>query len=249
MMQSLQHPAILHTLDTYQSACSYILVHQMVHGKRLFEHICDKPHYDENDVRSFMRQLLDVVQYLHNCRICHLDLKPENLLVDFSHIAAQLKLVDFGDARLLLAADSLYVHPLIGSPEFSAPELVLGRPISLFTDMWSVGVILYAFLSGVSPYLDDSVEETAFNIVQNDYSFPDEYFAPISAEARALIAGLLTSEKERRWSAQTCLGSAWIREENGTKVKIPTARLAIFIERRKHQIKVSSILWHKNQST
>ena len=62
-------------------------------------------------------------------------LQPENLLVTSGAYSTQLVLVDFGDARL--AFDS-YVHTLLGSAEFAAPELVRGLPIGFKTDIWSV---------------------------------------------------------------------------------------------------------------
>lgn len=58
----------------------------------------------------------------------------------------------------------------------------------------SVGVIVYVLLSGVSPFLDESQEETCSNIVRNDYSFPDEYFAGISAEAKDLARSMLMED-------------------------------------------------------
>lgn len=58
----------------------------------------------------------------------------------------------------------------------------------------SVGVLLYVLLSGVSPFLDESQEETCSNIVRNDFCFPDEYFAGISAEAKELIRFMLVEE-------------------------------------------------------
>lgn len=99
----------------------------------MFDHVCQKAHYNEDVVRSFIYQLLEALQYLHNCGIAHLDIKPENLLVDSAAIF-QLKLIDFGDAQHL--GEEVLLHPLRGSPEFSAPELVTEKPVSLSTDMW-----------------------------------------------------------------------------------------------------------------
>ena len=58
----------------------------------------------------------------------------------------------------------------------------------------SVGVVLYVLLSGVSPFLDESQEETCSNIVRNDFCFPDEYFAGISPEAKELVRFMLVEE-------------------------------------------------------
>ncbi|XP_046573468.1 triple functional domain protein-like [Haliotis rubra] len=139
------------------------------HG-RLLEYICSKPHFDEIQAAEYMRQLLDVVQYLHNCRIAHLDIKPENLLVEVGAMGTGLKLTDFGDARHIY--NNYYIHPIMGNTEFMSPELISGTPVGLLTDIWSIGIIVYVLLSGVSPFLDESQEETCSNIVRNDYCFP-----------------------------------------------------------------------------
>lgn len=64
--------------------------------------------------------------------------QPENIVVE--HVSSQpvIKLTDFGDAAQL-GQTSSHIHPLLGSPEFSAPELVLGQPASLTSDIWSLG--------------------------------------------------------------------------------------------------------------
>ncbi|CAF4554064.1 unnamed protein product, partial [Didymodactylos carnosus] len=78
-----------------------------------------------------MRQLLDVIYYLHRCKMVHLDLKPENLLIDIYH--QQIKLVDFGDTIRL--TNMRYVHRLFGNAEFSAPEIIEGHAVNYKTDI------------------------------------------------------------------------------------------------------------------
>lgn len=67
-------------------------------------------------------------------------LQPENIVVEHASSQPVIKLTDFGDAVQLNPASS-YIHPLLGSPEFSAPELVLGQPASLTSDIWSLGLL------------------------------------------------------------------------------------------------------------
>lgn len=120
----------------------------------------------EEKVALYLREILEALHYLHGWRIAHLDLKvnvcsppgrkchvrsrdtssssellllqPENIVVEHASSQPVIKLTDFGDAAQLSPA-SCYIHPLLGSPEFSAPELVLGQPASLTSDIWSLG--------------------------------------------------------------------------------------------------------------
>ena len=150
-----------------------------------------------------------------------------------------VKLTDFGDAVQLNSGH--YIHPLLGSPEFSAPELVLGQPVSLTSDLWSLGVVTYVVLSGASPFLDESAEETCLNICRLDFSFPHDYFQGVSQAARDFVGLLLQGEPDRRPSAAACLQESWLQpwdshqQQNQHPGCIDTSRLISFIERRKHQ--------------
>uniref|UniRef100_A0A672R2I3 non-specific serine/threonine protein kinase n=1 Tax=Sinocyclocheilus grahami TaxID=75366 RepID=A0A672R2I3_SINGR len=160
---------------------------------------------------------------------------PENLVVEQSPSQPMVKLTDFGDAVQLNSTP--YVHPLLGSPEFAAPELVLGDPVSLSSDLWSLGVVTYVMLSGASPFLDESVEETCLNICRLDFSFPDDYFQGVSQAARDFVCLLLRTESSKRPPAATCLQDPWLRHGGGRRSAecIDTSRLISFIDRRKHQ--------------
>lgn len=65
--------------------------------------------------------------------------QPENIVVEHASSQPVIKLTDFGEA-VYLNPPSPYIHPLLGSPEFCAPELVLGQPASLMSDLWSLGL-------------------------------------------------------------------------------------------------------------
>ncbi|MEQ2206800.1 hypothetical protein XENOCAPTIV_003052 [Xenoophorus captivus] len=116
-----------------------------------------------------------------------------------------------------------------------------------------LGVVTYVLLSGASPFLDESLEETCLNICRLDFSFPDDYFQGVSTEAKDFVCLLLQGEPERRPSAGFCLQYPWLQPRgvagggyghvNHTQPPSPshyatqldTSRLISFIERRKHQ--------------
>lgn len=206
----------------------------------LFGYVCLSDHYSEQTVLVYMRQLVSALHWLHARQTTHLDIKPENLMVHVPTSASQtsnrpavggtLKLIDFGES----AVRSLHKRTTILPPanlEFAAPEMVLGQPLSLHTDSWCFGIILYVFLSGVSPFLDDSVEETTSNILKCDFSFPDDYFANISADAMALLARLLVLPMGGRASMTEVQECAWFVHES-PRQPIPKTQLEAFNERR-----------------
>lgn len=171
--------------------------------------------------------------------------QPENLLVAHgSSGQTVVKLTDFGDAVQLNS--SHYSHPLLGSPEFASPELVLGDPVSLTSDLWSLGVVTYVLLSGASPFLDESAEETCLNICRLDFSFPRDYFQGVSQAARDFICLLLRTDPGRRPPAGLCLQEPWLQAgpaDGRARAEgcLDTSRLISFIDRRKHQTDARAI--------
>lgn len=130
--------------------------------------------------------------------------------MDVSNIYSPvLKLIDFGNYVKYSSNESLQLNNL----EFAAPETLMESQLLIgrHTDMWAIGVFLYVFLSGVSPFLDDSSEETTTNILKCDYCFPEDYFK-ISNEAIQLCQSMLLIKPENRISVEKALNSPWITQ-------------------------------------
>ncbi|NXD43395.1 KALRN protein, partial [Copsychus sechellarum] len=256
LLQHLQHPQYITIHDTYESPTSYILVLELMDDGRLLDYLMNHDELMEEKVAFYIRDTMEALQYLHNCRVAHLDIKPENLLIDLRIPVPRVKIIDLEDAAQITG--HYHVHHLLGNPEFAAPEVIQGLPVSLSTDIWSIGVLTYVMLSGVSPFLDESREETCINVCRVDFSFPHEYFSDVSHAARDFISVILQEDFRRRPTAATCLQHPWLQPHNGSYSKIPldTSRLASFIERRRHQYDVhpvpsvkSFLLSRKNPGT
>ncbi|XP_075466191.1 kalirin-like [Ascaphus truei] len=235
LSQHLQHPQYITIHDTYESAGSYILIMDLMDDGRLFDYLMNHDELMEEKIVFYVRDIMEALQYLHNCRVAHLDMKPENLLIDLRISVPRVKIIDLEDAVQITG--HYYVHKLLGNPEFAAPEVIHGTPVSLGTDIWSLGVLTYVMLSGVSPFLDESSEETCVNICRVDFSFPRDYFSSVSHAAQDFIRAILQGDARWRPTVGTCLQHPWLQSHNGGYSKMPleTSRLASFIERRRHQ--------------
>uniref|UniRef100_A0A8C2PWH6 non-specific serine/threonine protein kinase n=1 Tax=Cyprinus carpio TaxID=7962 RepID=A0A8C2PWH6_CYPCA len=233
ILRHVQHPQLVVLIDTYESPKAYMLVLELVEDGRLLDYLVAHDELMEEKVAFFIKDTLEALQHLHTCRVAHLDLKPENLLVDLHVPVPCVKLSDLGDA--VQVSGHRYVHLLLGNPEFAAPELIQGTPVSLSTDVWSVGVLAYVMLSGVSPFLDESLEETCVNICRLDFCFPEEYFSGVSQAAKDFIVSTLNQDPRKRLSSATCVQHPWVSAHSGDYSKSPldTVRLAAFIDRRK----------------
>ncbi|ESO99750.1 hypothetical protein LOTGIDRAFT_141651 [Lottia gigantea] len=235
VMNKLHHPKVLMLWDAFEAAKSMVLVMEYIQGGELFERvISDDFELTEGDVIHFMRQICDGLGYIHQQNVLHLDLKPENILC-ISSKTNQIKIIDFGLAQNFKRGESVKV--LFGTPEFIAPEVVNYDEISFATDLWSVGVICYVLLSGLSPFLGDSENETLSNVTLGEYDFDDDAFTEISDNAKDFIQKLLIKKKQKRHTIDQCKNHQWLaQDEKRIRCKrLNTEKLKHFMARRKWQ--------------
>ncbi|XP_067148261.1 myosin light chain kinase family member 4 [Apteryx mantelli] len=210
VMNQLNHVNLIQLYDAFESKNDIVLVMEYVEGGELFDRIIDENYnLTELDTILFIKQICEGIQYMHQMYILHLDLKPENILC-VNRAANQIKIIDFGLARRYKPREKLRVN--FGTPEFLAPEVVNYEFVSFPTDMWSVGVIAYMLLSGLSPFLGDDNNETLNNILACSWNFEDEEFQDVSDEAKDFISKLLIKEKwnQRRIKVAVCLQHPWL---------------------------------------
>ncbi|XP_059709714.1 myosin light chain kinase family member 4 isoform X3 [Haemorhous mexicanus] len=210
VMNQLNHVNLIQLYDAFESKNDIVLVMEYVEGGELFDRIIDENYnLTEMDTISFIKQICKGIQYMHQMYILHLDLKPENILC-VNREANQIKIIDFGLARRYKPREKLRVN--FGTPEFLAPEVVNYEFVSFPTDMWSLGVIAYMLLTGLSPFLGDDDNETLNNILACNWDFEDEEFRDVSDEAKDFISKLLIKEKCWRLSATAALKHPWLTD-------------------------------------
>uniref|UniRef100_A0A671S6T3 non-specific serine/threonine protein kinase n=1 Tax=Sinocyclocheilus anshuiensis TaxID=1608454 RepID=A0A671S6T3_9TELE len=193
ILREIQHSNIITLHDIFENKTDVILILELVSGGELFDFLAEKESLTEEEATQFLKQILDGVHYLHSKRIAHFDLKPENImLLDKNVPNPRIKLIDFGIAHQI--KDGNEFKNIFGTPEFVAPEIVNYEPLGLEADMWSIGVITYILLSGASPFLGETKQETLTNISAVNYDFDEEYFSNTSELAKDFIRRLLVKD-------------------------------------------------------
>ncbi|CAF4927227.1 unnamed protein product [Rotaria sp. Silwood1] len=168
--------------------------------------------YSEAVASHYMRQILEAVRYIHDRGIIHRDLKPHCVLLSSKENAAPIKLGGFGVA-LQLPESGLIQASRIGTPAFMAPEVVnkeslgFGRPV----DMWALGVMLYALLTGTLPFA--GTRNRVFDMITKGvYNMKSKQWEQISESAKDLVTRLLCLDQNERITINEALMHPWIRE-------------------------------------
>ncbi|XP_065333506.1 death-associated protein kinase 1-like isoform X1 [Cloeon dipterum] len=211
VLASLRHPNVVGLHETFQQAQHFVLILELVAGSELEEVLVARGgNLPEAQSRDVVRQVLQGLHYMHSQGIAHLDLKPENVMVSGQQPPWTVKLIDFGLSREVSGGTE---RALQGTPEFLAPEAVNFEPLSLATDIWSVGVITYLLLTGVSPFLGEDKQSTFCNIVAGDFDLSQERFENVSNLAIQFITRILVQDARKRPSALQCLEDPWLKTE------------------------------------
>uniref|UniRef100_A0A158PAH3 Protein kinase domain-containing protein n=1 Tax=Angiostrongylus cantonensis TaxID=6313 RepID=A0A158PAH3_ANGCA len=217
VMSQLHHDKLLELHESFDLGHEMCLIVEFVSGGELFDKVKESGALiTEEEARNYIHQILRGIEHMHSNQFVHLDLKPENILLK-SEDSTDVKIVDFGLARRLDPTKT--VRLLFGTPEFCAPEVVNREPVGLSTDMWTVGVITYMLLSGLSPFIGDSDEETLANVSAADWNFEDASWNDVSDTAKDFICRLMAKDKRRRMTVQQALKHPWI-----TKTQPPLNR-------------------------
>ncbi|XP_043575329.1 myosin light chain kinase 3 isoform X2 [Chiloscyllium plagiosum] len=212
VMNQLNHTNLIQLYDAFESRNDITLIMEYIDGGELFDRIIDESYnLTEMDTILFVKQICEGLQYMHQRYILHLDLKPENILC-VNREANQVKIIDFGLARRYKPREKLKIN--FGTPEFLAPEVVNYDFVSFPTDMWSLGVITYMLLSGLSPFLGEDDNETLNNILVCKWDLDDAEFENVSEDAKEFISKLLIKEKGWRISANEALKHPWLSDCN-----------------------------------
>ncbi|CDQ70171.1 unnamed protein product [Oncorhynchus mykiss] len=209
--------------QVYEMAAEMVLVLQFAAGGEIFNQcVAERDEaFKEEDVKRLMRQILEGVSFLHRNNMVHLDLKPQNILLTSDALLGDIKIVDFGLSRMVSSSQEL--REIMGTPEYVAPEILNYEPISTATDMWSIGVLAYVMLTGISPFLGEDKQETFLNISQINISYQEEELEHVDQAAITFIKALLIKEPQNRATAEECLQHQWLQPKEKKEAEATTA--------------------------
>uniref|UniRef100_A0A1B6E3I6 Protein kinase domain-containing protein n=1 Tax=Clastoptera arizonana TaxID=38151 RepID=A0A1B6E3I6_9HEMI len=201
IMSSVQHPNIIHIYEVFENREKMVLVMEYAAGGELYDFLSERKVLSEEEARRIFRQIATAVYYCHKHKICHRDLKLENILLDEN---CNAKIADFGLSNVF--DNCRLLSTFCGSPLYASPEIVKGIAYhGPEVDCWSLGVLLYTLVYGAMPFDGSNFKRLVKQISQGDYFEPKKPSA-----ASPLIRDMLNVNPSRRADITAICSHPWI---------------------------------------
>ncbi|GIY12995.1 obscurin, partial [Caerostris darwini] len=207
IMNQLCHPRLVRLWDAHQTKSSLTLATDLCGGGELLPNIIHREKLTESIVAHYVKQILEGLQHMHEKNIAHLGLTIGDVLLTRLN-CDNIKIADFGLATRLHSGREFIQE--YGHPEFVAPEIANKQPVTLAADLWSVGIISYILLTGVSPFLRENDRETLKEVQKGMPNFFHDNFAVLSDDARDFVTQLLQSDPSKRLDVNAALKHKWL---------------------------------------
>ncbi|GAA6060438.1 hypothetical protein JCM10212_000031 [Sporobolomyces blumeae] len=210
----LRHPHVLSLYELIATESSIYLVTELCAGGELFDYLVEKGRLSLSETRRVFGQLVLGIAYLHAQGVVHRDLKLENVLLDER---VNVKIADLGFGREF--EKGKWMDTWVGTLGYCAPEVVAGKKyLGEEVDIWSLGVIFYALVTGSLPFDDDDEGVMKEMILKCDYEIP----AWLDEDAADLIRNVLVLDPLRRISVKQILSHSFFTRPSPTLTRRPT---------------------------
>ncbi|XP_063079761.1 MAP/microtubule affinity-regulating kinase 3 isoform X2 [Engraulis encrasicolus] len=202
IMKILNHPNIVKLFEVIETEKTLYLIMEYASGGEVFDYLVAHGRMKEKEARAKFRQIVSAVEYCHQKRIVHRDLKAENLLLDAD---MNIKIADFGFSNEFTVGSKL--DTFCGSPPYAAPELFQGKKYDgPEVDVWSLGVILYTLVSGSLPFDGQNLKELRERVLRGKYRIP--FY--MSTDCENLLKRFLVLNPTKRGTLEQIMKDRWI---------------------------------------
>jgi eukaryotic-like serine/threonine-protein kinase len=224
----LSHPNIVTIYEIGRSGAAYFIAEEFIDGLTLGEHMASE-RLKVSEALDVATQVAGALAAAHAKGVVHRDIKPENIMVLREGYSArrekQIKVVDFGIAKLTEARAPDTQAPtrpmvnteqgvVIGTASYMSPEQARGEKVDARTDIWSLGVVLYEMLAGVSPFAGERPQEVSASILKDE---PPPLPLQLPDRLKWIVEKALRKDREERYqTAKEMLSDLrYVREQTG----------------------------------
>lgn len=188
LLSRLNCPFIIRLYGTFQDQQHLFMLLEYAIGGELFTYLRRAGRFPLGTTKFYAAEIVCALEYMHNLNIVYRDLKPENLLLD---ARGHIKIADFGFAKVI---PDNKTWTLCGTPEYLAPEIILGRGHGRPVDWWALGILIYEMMAGFPPYYDETPFLIYEKILAGKLEFPPHFDSSLCD----LLTGLLQPDPQRR---------------------------------------------------
>lgn len=198
------HVNIVKLFSAVKYESTMFIFTEYAQGKTLSDFIDARGTLSEEDAREIFSQLADAVNFCHARKIAHHDIKPGNIIIN-EHTMT-VKLVDFGLCiRGVSAGEKCTVFS--GTPLYTALEILRRKSYEPYTaDIWSLGIVLYEMLCGITPWHSNDLFEFTNKVARDKVEFPEG----LSDQVKVLILRMLAKNPVQRLKMPQLLCSSWL---------------------------------------
>lgn len=188
LLSRLNCPFIIRLYGTFQDQQNLFMLLEYAIGGELFTYLRRAGRFPLGTTKFYAAEIVLALEYMHNLNIVYRDLKPENLLLDSR---GHIKIADFGFAKII---PDNKTWTLCGTPEYLAPEIILGRGHGRPVDWWALGILIYEMMAGFPPFYDETPFLIYEKILAGNLEFPPHFDGPLCD----LLTGLLQPDPQKR---------------------------------------------------
>ena len=192
----LSHPNIVTIHDLGESNGIAYIAMELLEGCELHHLIKDGQRLPVEQTLNIVAQVATGLAYAHEHGIVHRDIKPSNVMVLKGN---QVKIADFGIARMESSLQLTQVGLIMGSPLYMSPEQILGGTIDPRSDIFSLGIQLFQMLTGQMPFSGDSTNVIMYQIVNVEPPMPSSINPEIPSMLDTIVSKCLSKNPEDRY--------------------------------------------------
>jgi hypothetical protein len=199
LLRRFECPAIVRGLDHGFERGTHYLVMEYVEGRSLGQALSETGAFPARVALALARQVAEALRYLHGQGYVHRDIKPDNVLLD---AAGRAKLCDLGFSVPIPrhGGDGGRPRTVVGTAGYMSPETLEGRPaLGVGGDLYALGILLYALLTGHEPYTGASSQEVVTDQIESGLPVPNLMLVPAPPSVIALLKRLMHPDPDRRF--------------------------------------------------
>jgi len=202
-MRTINHPNVVKLYEVFESNSHLLMVLEYARGGDLLHYVKDRGRLSEDEARGLFRQIVEAVRACHIRNIIHRDVKLDNVLLDKQCTRAIL--CDFGVCRSIKRGEMIREH--CGTPAYLAPEIIANMDYDgYYVDFWSLGVLLYAMVTGTLPFKAKTLPDLQKAILKGNYDLPEF----LSDDVCDVIDGLLQLVPQKRLGFEEIFSHSWV---------------------------------------